>query len=208
MFFFVKNKNPIFESTPVVCCEKHRVAGREASPVFDLFGRKNTAEVVVEGKHLGFKWSVPEGNTESTLNLPLMFRCCSKDAVYATSYTMWGVDMLYTGQLCDFTILPTFNSIKVLNALAKEKVTIPPPHTEEEPTTPPETEILDLGLRELVNLTRDKLKGSSFQLEAEKARFAPTLLLDFRYFGAETKEERKKYATICFAKSVEECSMM
>ena len=129
VFLVFKNRNPTHREEPVESCEEHRKAGN-GKTVFDLMGTTQASLFKFQNVHWGLRWRIPEGNTQTSLSLPIKFICGSSDADWASTYCRWDFEAFYTGALANFTVLPLSPCFKVV-----KKLISPRRVKEEEPLT-------------------------------------------------------------------------
>lgn len=113
---YFKSKSPVFDS-PLFRCEKH--GGGNGVPVFALPNPDNCELTVISGAHMAFRWKVPQGNRFNSLEIPIMFTCCSNDADRASNHTTWGLHMYYWGDLSEYSWLSKVSPIKVFETASK-----------------------------------------------------------------------------------------
>ena len=56
--------------------------------------------------------------------LPIKFVCCSSDAENSNKYTRWAFHTFYTGQRSPFTLIPSFDSIKISHKITPQSLKI------------------------------------------------------------------------------------
>lgn len=119
VYFFFKNRNPIYSNEILTACSDH--SENLGEPIFELIDENNSSMVVLDGKHIGFRWTIPDGNEAREMRLPIKFKCATSDAEYANVRSLWSTHIFYSGDIHNYTLLSTLDVFKVTRPQKTEK---------------------------------------------------------------------------------------
>lgn len=117
IYIFVKNRLNMLEEEPVMKCPEHSKERGEGGVLTSSSSDMRPA--LLDKKHHGLMWSIPETGGRLSYRSTLGFTCCTLDAKYATKASKWMMYFMGSRGFEGEGILANFENVKAMKMIRK-----------------------------------------------------------------------------------------